>query len=516
MDRGALSTHGGRSWSRLLLLLACGLLPAVPVPPAQAQSGALDSLLDLRDQFAVEESAAVANLATYRALLQDNGGPCAALQREAAGECSGAVFRVFGNARELVHTANALTDSGPTDFSLGLDLAGLGAALRWTAGEEYSAQESLSAEFVGGQLSGLAGRIAALRGGATGFFLTGLPPGDNSLASTEGAVLPGMGASADNAPAGETYSPWGGFLTGGYGRGDKSATGNEDAFDFDGFELTAGLDYRFGDNWVAGALLGYTDRKIDFEEVGRIVVDGSIDADGVNLMAFGLYYDDNWYASLATGYTTMDFDTDRAIRYPSLNPNVDSVDTRALSSTSSHTLTTSATVGYTYNPSPALGLEPYLKLEYAETKVDGFNERDVNNDGFDLRVDSQDFHSLEEIVGLRLQYTWAPDFAVLTPYASGEYHLELETDARRIDAQYRGLQGQLVPATARFSIATDPRDKGYTVWSVGLSAVLRGGRQRVADGEIYGGLQGFVVYRTISGLQHYSQEAVSAGLRYEF
>lgn len=501
------------AWPALLLATIL-ILPFLPF----AASSARASLLDLQGQYAnpVEESAATANQATYDALLDSNGGPCSARARRESGDCSGNVFRVFKSTRELVQTANELTGTGPTEFSLGVDLSGLGTALRWTAGEEFSAHDSLSSEFISSQLSGLASRLSALRGGASGFFLAGLPAGNANGLALAAPATAGMGASADSGSAGETYSPWGGFVTGNYGYGDKAATGNEDAFDFDGYEITAGLDYRFGEHWVAGALGGYTEREIDFEQVGNIVVDGGVESDGYSLMLFGLYYADTWYASAAAGYQDMGFDTDRAIKYPSLNPDVDSVNTRTLSSTSSTTWTASATLGYNFSPLPALGLEPYLKLEYADTRIDGFTERDVNNDGFELQVEDQDIPSLEGVAGARAQYTLTPSFGVITPFVSAEYHHQFEADPRRIDALYSGVRDRIDAGSASFSVTTDALDEQYLVLSVGVSAVLRGGRQRVADGDIHGGLQGFISYRTIEGLQYYSHDIISAGLRYEF
>ncbi|WP_187275696.1 autotransporter outer membrane beta-barrel domain-containing protein [Parahaliea aestuarii] len=462
------------------------------------------SLLDLTGQYAnaVEESAAAANQATYDTLLQGNGGPCAALQRQASADCGGQTFLLFENARELVHTANELTGQGPTDFSLGTDLAGLGTSLRWTAGEEFAAQESLTTEFVSGQLSTLASRISALRGGATGFFLAGTPA-DTPL---------GLGASADSA-AGERYSPWGGFVNGSYGKGDKDATGNEDGFDFDGYEFNAGADYRFNANWVGGLLAGITQREIDFQQEGELVVDGDIETEGYSLMAFALYYHDQWYASVGAGFQRMDFDLDRAIEYPSFNPAVESVDTRTLSDTSGDTWSVNAAAGYNIALGPALNLEPYGRLDFADTRIDGFSERDINNDAFQLRVERQDFRSLEAVAGLSLQYTATPSFGVLIPFASAEYHHQFEDESRDITAVYNAVD---LGPEARFRVATDPLDQNYAVFSAGLSAVLRGGRQRSLDGEIHGGLQGFISYRSIQGLQYYSHDIISAGLRYEF
>lgn len=511
-----------------------GPLLRLVLPAMLLSAGAQGALTDLSGQYAnaVEESAARANQATFEQLLDSNGGPCNARQRSAGGRCDGAVFAVFASTRELVHTANELTGEGPSEFSLGVDLAGLGTALRWTAGEEFSAQESLTAEFVSGQLSGLASRLSALRGGATGFFIAGLPMDDTRLAHAARPAMAGLGASADSleiaadsleiagdsvkTTANETYSPWGGFLNGSYGYGDREATGNEDAFDFDGFELTAGLDYRFTPNWVAGVMAGYSEREIDFQPVNEFVVDGGMTTDGYSLQAFGLYYSDRWYASLAAGYQDMDFATDRAIKYPSLNPDVASVNTRTLSNTGSTTWTTSASVGYTFNPTAALGLEPYARLEYADTGVDGFTERDINNDGFELQVAAQDIRSLEGIAGVQLRYTATPSFAVITPFITAEYRHQFEADEREIDALYHAAGELADPTSARFSVTTDALDEQYFVLSAGVTTVLRGGRQRTAGGAIYGGLQAFVAYRTVQGMDFYTHDVLSAGLRYEF
>ncbi|QIB66255.1 autotransporter outer membrane beta-barrel domain-containing protein [Kineobactrum salinum] len=489
-----------RSVMLAALTLACGSAHA--------------SLLTLQGQFdnAVEESAAVANQATYDALLMTNGGPCDPRQRRSQGSCSGNVFNVFASTRELVETANELTGRGPTEFSLGVDLQGLGTALRWTAGEEFSAQESLNADFVSGQLSGLATRMAALRSGASGFQLGGLAP-DRELVAGLPAAARGMGASAD--AAGEVYAPWGGFLTASYGYGDRQATGNEDAFDFDGHELSAGLDYRIGNRWVAGLIAGSSEREIDFELVDQYVVDGGISSTGYSLLAFGLFHSDTLYVSLAAGWQTMEFETDRAIKYPSLNPDVASVNTSTVSTTDSQSWSWNATVGYGFRFA-ALAVEPYLKVDYTDTTVDGFTEADINNDGFELAVAQQDIRSLETVVGLRAQYTLTPRFGVFTPYLDVQWHRQFEADSRDISARYDAATGSTDDRSLEFLVPTDAQDPQYYVVSAGVSAVLRGARQRGPDDAISGGLQGFVAWRSVQALEYFSHEVFSVGLRYEF
>jgi outer membrane autotransporter protein len=461
------------------------------------------NLAELEGQFSndVEESSARGTQATYDALLTGNGGPCDAFQAEDSGQCSGSVFVVFESTREFVQTGNELTGDGPIEFSLGLDLDGLGRALRWNAGEEFSGQGSQTSEFVDGQLSGLASRMTALRFGATGFFIAGVPVGDAQMAMTPGArgEAYGMGASADD----DFVKRWGGFLNGSYGYGDKEATGNEDAFDFDGYDITGGVDYRINNQWVVGGVLGYTDREIDFQPVDNIVVDGGIETDGFSILPFVLYQGTRWFGSASLGYQSMTFDSDRAIKYPSLNPDVPPANTRTLSSSDSDTLTFSAAGGYGFDFGQ-FHLEPYGSLEYSDITIDAFTERDINDDGKDFEVDEQDIESLEASLGVKFVYTFLPSFGVISPYVDIEWRNQFENDPRTIEAVFNGSSAVVDTDKARFKIDTDEVDDQYYVIAVGVSAVLPGG------------FQGYLTYRTIEDLDFYTHRVISGGIRYEF
>ena len=304
-------------------------------------------------------------------------------------------------------------------------------------------------------------------------------------------------------------------LNGSYAYGDKEATGNENAFNFDGFEINLGLDYRWNNQWVTGLVAGYSEREVEFEPVGIIVVDGGIEAEGYSLMPFALYQSEAMYASLSIGYQQMSFDSDRAIKYPSLNPDVASTNTRTLSSTDSDGWTASGSWGYNFRFG-AFSVEPYLSAEYRETQIDDFTERDVNGDGFDLIVDDQDIESFEGALAARAQYTWTPSFGVFIPYVDVQWRHQFLDDARDIEAAYRGAAQTSATELIRFEVATDKLDSQYYVVSLGVSAVLRGARQSTADGPATGGIQAFIAYRTVQGLKHYTNDVVAAGLRYEF
>src|SRR5690606_32501595 len=98
--------------------------------------------------------------------------------------------------------------------------------------------------------------------------------------------------------------------------------------------------------------------------------------------------------------------------------------------------------------------------------------------------------SLETSVGVRFQYVVTPRFGVVVPYGSITLHQEHKDDPRTIAAGYAALEDVL--GTSVFALPTDPPDESYLSLSAGLSAVLRGGRQRQVGGPITGGLMAFV------------------------
>ena len=501
-NRRFFSDGGAGSSARRCTTLA-SVLFGLSTSPAHAD------LSQLEFSNALEAKAATAVQATYNSLL----GACTDTQQTASTTCSGSTFNVWKNVRELVHTANELTgQSGSTAFSLGLNQEQLGFALRWNAAEEYSSQGSMSGGFIGSQLNGVSTRIAALRYGATGFSFNGMDDEDVLVAQRAYANrMSGGGASADQ---GYTWSSWGGFLNGSYTKGNKDATVYEDAFDADGKDINGGVDYRFDNHWVAGLVFGFQRQKLVFDSE-KSITQGDVKMDGFSITPFALYQSDTWYFSGSLGYQRMQFDTTRHIQYPSLNPQVASVDTTAESSNDANALTASLTSGYSLPLNASFSLEPYLTADYRHIRIDGFTEKDLLNDGFNFVVGTQTINSLELTPALKLRYIIASRVGVFVPYLDIQLHNQLDDGSHSIDATYEGAE-QSVSAASTFVIPTDKLDKSYEIYTVGFSTVLRGARQTTADSAASGGIQAFVNYRTIQSLNNYHQYTVSAGLRYEF
>lgn len=469
-------------------------------------------LTDIDFSNALENAAAIANQQTYSNLLLSG---CSDEQRVESATCSGATFTLFSNVRELVHTANVLTGSGgPTQFSLDLDAENLGFALRWTAGEEFASQAGLTEDFVGGQLANLSARLKALRSGSQGFGVAFNSLGDSgSLAGLyDYSRLSGGGASADSGNSG-SYSRWGGFINADFGSGAKSATVFEDAYDFDGSKVSFGLDYRYNENWVIGLVGALIDQEIDFDST-QSVVDGGIETDGFSLMPYLLYQTDQFYASFSLGLQNQDVDMTRAIKYPSLNPNVGNVDTIAVSTTDASVTSFFAELGYSYQYQGFV-VEPFVSLSTTSTTIDAFQEEDINSDAFDLSVGKQKIDSLETSLGVKLQYAWTPSWGVVVPFFDIQAHSQHEDDSRNISTSFANLpSGQL--DSSNFNLPTDDIDSSYYSYSLGLSFIIQGDTQVDAQGNASGSMQGFISYRSIENVENFEEDSVTLGFRYGF
>jgi uncharacterized protein YhjY with autotransporter beta-barrel domain len=456
----------------------------------------------------IERAAARANQAVFEQLTSGPNPVCSEEIRTPTGSCTGTLFETFSNVRELVHTANELTDSGPTTFSLNVDQESLGFALRWTAAEELAAQGSSATQFSTNQLNSLASRIAALRFGARGLRSAYKASGSDGLYASEVRPL-GGGASSDSE-SDSIVRRWSAFVDGSYGYGRKDDTsdpfnpagsqGAEDAFDFDGQEVSAGVDYRLRDDLVLGALLGYTDRSVDFDSSVSIV-DGTIESKGQSLIFYALWENDRFYLSGSLGAQWLEYDLVRRITYPSLNPLVASIDVTTTSDTDSNAIIATLNGGMPFNFG-ALGVEPFLKAEYQDLSIDDFTES--GSSGFEFNYGKQDIKSLDLAGGFKIQYALTPSFGVIVPYLRGEYHKELENESRNISALYAGLPTAARTSTEDFSLATDEPDDEFLIAAGGFSVVLKNG------------LQGFLQYQQVFDLDTFDDRAITGGIRLEF
>jgi hypothetical protein len=457
----------------------------------------------------IEKQAAIANQQVYDDLSAQG---CNDTDASATANCSGATFFVWQNVRELVHTANDELGVGPTEYSLGGDTSEtLPLALRWTAAEEFSTQGDLTESFVTNALTGLSNRVTALRSGVRGFNLAVNGYNNETLTND----LYGGAAGDGNS---EAWSPWGAFLNASHTWGNKGNSSREAAYDFDGASLNGGFDYRINSNWVAGVTLSYTNERLDFDSSKTPAVDGEVEMDAYSIIPFAFWQTDEWFILGSLGYQQAQFENTRDIKYPTANNNSEATNTTAISKNDSNSITATLGAGFFWVPPeyPMFAFEPSIGINYRKTSIEEYTEKDIKNDGFNFEVEEQNIDSIEGVLGVKAQYTFTPGFAVLVPFIEAQRFVEHIDDEHTINATYANIADQGLNPNATFQLKTNNPEDDYMMYTVGLTAVLRGSRQVAADGSASGGLQAFASASAIKGIANYEQYILNGGLRYEF
>jgi len=295
-----------------------------------------------------------------------------------------------------------------------------------------------------------------------------------------------------------------------FGTGSRDPTGLEDAFDFDMANITFGIDYRVNDEWIIGLVGGISQQEIEFDS-SQSIVEGGIETDGYSLMPFFMYQPGNFYLSGSLGLQQMSFDSLRSIRYPSFNPSVASTNTDTVSTTDAQVSTLFLEAGYNWSVRK-FSFEPFININASNVVIDEFVEDDLRDLGFDLVVTEQDFDLLDLVVGLKSQYVFTPKFGVIIPYVTIEQFNQINDESRNIEAYY----SELTSNEAAFFVPTEELDSSYQAYTFGVSSVLRGGREKTAGGSVGGDIQAYANYRTLQGLEGYTFDMYTLGIRYTF
>jgi outer membrane autotransporter protein len=410
-----------------------------------------------------------------------------------ADDCPADLTQTFGQLQNLDDYAFNVLDSGGGGGPSAQEQVRIWrSALRAQAPEEYSAQRAAVTEFGSNQMNNVMSRITALRGGAQGFAFNGMSSRTHTMAHRAARRGGAAGADDDKLQA----SRWGGFANVSYGFGSRDATGLENAFDFDGIDLTIGGDFRINNNFVAGLTLGYTDQSLEFDTSASQTVGGT-DADGVGITAFALYEMDGPYVSGSLGWQMQNLESTRRVQY---DLGFGAVNELQLAETDSSMLTATLDAGWAFNAN-AFGYEPYARFEYRNATIDGFRESGL----YGVTVAERDVKSTLGILGFKAQYTITVPVGVLVPYIKAEFRKEFQDDPLQTAAYFNALALEGAPAlAATFSLPSDTPDTSYYAASIGSSIVFRGG------------WQAFLQYQSVLALADVDSNVVTLGVRGEF
>ena len=404
---------------------------------------------------------------------------------------------LFDKCGEMVHTANALNDTGgPTAKDLGLTAEELQAALQNVAGEETVASGSLATEASGGQTANISKRLSALLSRSGSFRLSAVNLfGSYALYKPDTEQETGGNASADDE-GGLMSSSWGVFVNGDIGTGEKDSTDAEDGFSYDTKGLTVGVDYRFSSGLVTGVAAGVNSTSSVFDESAN-VSGGEMDAEIGSFSLYGLHYLGRVYFDGIVTVGAGQFDLSRSIVIGSNSDNADNngADRVATSETDSTQTSISLGVGSEYQ-SGAVSFAPYVRAQYLDVEVDGFTEEGA--DGLNLRVSDQTIESITSTAGFRISTVANTGFGVLVPQGRLEWIHEYSDDVREVETVYANDPRENVLLTV-----TDEPDRDYFSMGLGVSAVMKNG------------VQMFVDLRTLMGMSDFTDTQMTIGARLE-
>ena len=307
------------------------------------------------------------------------------------------------------------------------------------------------------------------------------------------------GGAAGDEVAG---SRWGFFVNGLYASSDRDTTTLESGFEADDFGVTAGLDYAVNDNFVIGAAFGYKNSDADIDMRG-----GNLDTDSYSFFGFFSYFPSElWYFDVMMGYTDNDHEQERNIIYSiaslTVPGGITSVNNTALSDTESDEFSFSGTIGYNI-PTSSFNVSPYLRLDYADTEIDGFSERMRDTagagSGLALRVGDQEFTSVMLSLGGEFSTEWQMGGTMLYPVFTAEYVHEFDNDNEDIVGTFVND-----PTNTSFRLPTDSPDENFFNIGFGVSAVI-------SDSVV-----GFARYQGLFGYDDLDVHAAEFGFRVGF
>lgn len=390
---------------------------------------------------------------------------------------------------ELIQLAN----SGQTDVQN---------ALRAMSQDTAPTQSNAAISSNAAQFDNITSRIAALRGGASGFSLGGL-----SMAMPNGGLLPLSflpsavlsKAAADATSANDPgFTRWGFFATGTIGRGKRDSYGENTGYDFDTAGLTAGFDYRVRDNLVLGFSLGYTKQDTDLAQGG-----GQVKTDGVSVSLYGSWYSEkSWYLDTVLTHGRNSYDMKRLINYVvQTSSGASAVHQLARADGDGTQTSLSISAGRDFQKG-AWSISPYLRGSVTRIDFDGYEETMLANQpgsGLAMGVESRELDSRTLVLGSRFAYTMSRDWGILTPHMHVEWEHEFKDDPDQITAYFR-----YDPLRTPIQFEGEALDSNYANIGIGVSALFPRGRSA------------FLMYEKLLGAEHLSRDTISIGIRMEF
>lgn len=359
---------------------------------------------------------------------------------------------------------------------------------------QVTAQSTLALTASNQQFRNVFNRIMLLRHGAKGVDVSGLNLRSNGQAMPVAflnSLVPGHtkggGASSDQE---SPFDKFGVFVNGNFSMGDKNRTNQELGFDFNSQGVTAGIDYRFSDNFVMGTAFGYNGTNSGFDQSR-----GGVNIDGYNFSLYSTYYVKDFYVDgmLTGGWNA--YNTSRQINFGTINQT-------GQGNTRGNEYAANLSAGYEFHYK-SFTAGPYGRVSYQNNQIDSYQEKSTvplsTGYGSLLSIGSQSAQSTRTALGGQFSYAVSTKHGVFTPTARAEWLHEYNNGSRLINAQFIND-----PTNTTFAISSDNPARNFFNLGTGLSATLAHGASA------------FMYYEAMVGNNNLTQHSISAGIRSEF
>ena len=368
---------------------------------------------------------------------------------------------------------------------------------------ETSSMNTISVEIPKTQVVTVLGRLEALRAGGAGGLSLAMNQQDATPVYYAGPIT--YLASNSDSGVGSIHSTGrlGFYINGSTGMGEKDATTNEPGFDYDAWGITVGSDYRITNNFVLGAAVGYSAIDTDLDDSA-----GEVDADGYAFSVYGQYTIDAFYVDAIGTMGRQKYDMTRNVNYV-ITQDATVVDQQFNGDPDADEYAFSVGAGYDFYTG-GLTFGPFARLNYVKSEIDSYREtleHDNTNPGYGLAldVDEQEIESLTSVLGGQASYAINTGVGVLSPFFRLAWQHEFENDERNITAGFVNVPDDPeVAALNRIVIPTDAPDRDFFNLGLGVSAVFAHG------------LQAWLSYATVLGLDDLTSHQFAGGVRYAF
>jgi uncharacterized protein YhjY with autotransporter beta-barrel domain len=259
------------------------------------------------------------------------------------------------------------------------------------------------------------------------------------------------GASADGGG-------WGLLVAPQYGKGKRIETDLENGFNSDLKGLSVGLDYRFSDRFVLGAMVGHIQDEATFlNSAGQLKTSNNTLTVYFTWLSAGSITIDGY-----AGYGKRKLESQRKVVFGTSISGTASGNTPGQQSMGGLSVSYNKDIG-------RVSFSPFISVDSIKTTFDGYNETGTTL--LELHFSDRKSLSTTSSVGARASTSHGYDWGSLSPSVRLAAVHEFQNNAVQIRNEL-----VLTPG-AGFLVATDAPDRNYLNAGAGLAAGLNGGTQ---------------------------------------